>query len=326
MDRYPSAPPIIRPLPRDLVRPLWSVMIPTYNAAAFLPETLASVLVQDPGPEAMQIEVVDDASTDADIEALVLRHGKGRVGYFRQPANVGSLRNFETCINRATGQLIHLLHADDKVLPGYYAKVGNLFRKFPSIGAAFSRFSYIDGSGAPLFPHGAEASEEGILDNWLVRIAHHQRVQFCAMTVKREAYERLGAFYGRTYAEDWVMWTRVARDYAVAYCPEVLAQYRMHDSSITGQAYAVGKNIDDLKWAIAEIQNYLPIAERRKARRAALRFFAYYAMGVARKAWISRGDKRVAKAQIRGAFRMYFDIGLLIMAVKLWGKFLLNHR
>lgn len=40
-------------------RPLWSVMIPTYNCASYLRETLASVLAQDPGPDLMQIAVVD---------------------------------------------------------------------------------------------------------------------------------------------------------------------------------------------------------------------------------------------------------------------------
>src|SRR6476660_2949045 len=47
------------------VSPFWSVMIPTYNARAdYLEETLRSVLQQDPGPDQMQIEVIDDASSN----------------------------------------------------------------------------------------------------------------------------------------------------------------------------------------------------------------------------------------------------------------------
>jgi glycosyltransferase involved in cell wall biosynthesis len=54
---------IIPPIPDGTPRPLWSVMIPTYNCANYLRETLASVLAQDPGFEIVQIEVVDDHFT-----------------------------------------------------------------------------------------------------------------------------------------------------------------------------------------------------------------------------------------------------------------------
>jgi glycosyltransferase involved in cell wall biosynthesis len=119
-ERIPSSPPDIPPLFPDSSRPLWSVMIPVFNCAQFLKETLESVLSQDLGETLMQIEVVDDASTDTDVAALVNKIGKGRVRYFCQTFNAGSLRNFETCINRSKGKLVHLLHGDDRVKDGFY--------------------------------------------------------------------------------------------------------------------------------------------------------------------------------------------------------------
>src|SRR5207253_10172288 len=52
--------PRIEPVPEGDERPRWSVMIPAYECAGYLVETLESVLAQDPGPDRMQIEVVDD--------------------------------------------------------------------------------------------------------------------------------------------------------------------------------------------------------------------------------------------------------------------------
>src|SRR5438874_3558639 len=138
-----SQPPLILPVTLQN-RPRWSVMIPVYNCALFLPQTLRSVLQQDLGVADMQIEVVDDASTDADVKTLVEEIGKGRIQYFRQPQNVGSLKNFETCLNRTKGHLVHLLHGDDKVRNGYYKKMDVLFQQYPHIGAAFCRYAYIN--------------------------------------------------------------------------------------------------------------------------------------------------------------------------------------
>lgn len=104
MERIPLVPPTIAPVQAGIFRPLLSVMIPTYNCTQYLREALVSVLAQDPGADRMQIEVVDDCSTDADVQAVVQEIGKGRVGYYRQERNVGSLRNFETCLNRSTGK------------------------------------------------------------------------------------------------------------------------------------------------------------------------------------------------------------------------------
>ena len=134
----------VSPIPEGEPRPLWSVMIPTYNCAKYLPKTLESVLAQDPGSELMQIEVIDDCSTQDDPQAIVEELGKGRVSFYRQPDNVGHIKNFQTCLERSRGKLIHLLHGDDCVRPGFYSKLQQGFEKNPEVGAAFCRHIHMD--------------------------------------------------------------------------------------------------------------------------------------------------------------------------------------
>ena len=134
----------IPPVAGDEPRPLWSVMIPTYHCARYLRTTLEHVLAQDLGPALMQIEVVDDYSTADDPEAVVAEVGQGRIGFFRQPHNVGHIANFTTCLQRSAGQLVHLLHGDDYVLPGFYNRLQSAFAQHPEAGAAFCRQIFMD--------------------------------------------------------------------------------------------------------------------------------------------------------------------------------------
>jgi glycosyltransferase involved in cell wall biosynthesis len=245
-------------------------MIPSYNCSTYLVETIRSVLAQDPGAEKMQIEVIDDFSTDADVEKLVHEVGQGRVKFFRQKKNRGSLRNFETCLNRATGEWIHLLHGDDLVRPGFYQEIEKLFALHPDAGAAFTGHTHIDQNGKALFRNLKILDRPGIIPDWLSKIAICQLLQAPAMVVKRSVYERLGGFFAVHYAEDWEMWARIAAHYPVAHSPRDLAQYRVHGSNITSQYFQSGQSISDILKVIDIIQQYLPEEKRKSVKTKSL--------------------------------------------------------
>ncbi|WP_089321226.1 glycosyltransferase [Pontibacter ummariensis] len=300
-------------------------MIPVYNCSQFLVDTLESVLMQEIPEQEMQIEVVDDASTDTDVEALVKQIGKGRVSYYRQAQNVGSLRNFETCINRARGKIVHLLHGDDKVRKGYYSAMEKLLHQYPEAGAAFCRYQPIDAEDKTL--PGIKAPERdtpGLLNNWLLRISERQRIQYAAIAVRREVYEKLGAFYGLFYAEDWEMWVRIARHYPVAYTPEILAEYRKHTTSISGVKHQTGQYLVDIAQAIELIQTHLPPAKRKSQRKKARMYYAHYGIIMANRIWRATHNKEVVKTNLREALKLNQNIKIWYAAVKVHLKMLLN--
>jgi glycosyltransferase involved in cell wall biosynthesis len=284
-------------------RPMWSVVIPTFNCARYLRETLEGVLQQDTGPDAMQIEVIDDHSGD-DPRAVVEEIGRGRVQFFRQERNVGHIRNFHTGITRARGRLIHLLHGDDCVLPGFYAKLQAAFTSRPDIGAAFCRQVFIDGEGRRIGESDPEQSRSGVLENGVERLALEQRIMTPSIVVRREAYEKLGGFDSRLIcAEDWEMWVRVASHYPVWYEVEPLAAYRMHGNSNTGRHVRTAEDMRYTRMAIELFAPYLPADRARDIVRRARATYALASIRNAR-ALLEKGDSPAVGAQLREALAL----------------------
>src|SRR5260370_658630 len=93
--------------------PLVSIVTPTYNQCAFLPETIESVLTQDyPRIEYM---VIDDGSTDETPE--ILSRYDGRLIWESQ-TNQGQTPTINRGWQRSHGHIITWLNSDDTYLPG----------------------------------------------------------------------------------------------------------------------------------------------------------------------------------------------------------------
>ena len=285
-------------------RPVWSIMIPTYNCGHFLRETLASVLAQDRGPDVMQIEVVDDRSTRDDPQLVVDSLGGGRVDFFRQPRNLGVVGNLNACLLRARGRLVHLLHGDDMVQDGFYRRMEATFERYPEIGAAFCRHIFIDEDGRQLSLADLEQEASGLLEDGLRRLASEQRIMTPSIVVRRAVYERLGGFDRRlACAEDWEMWVRVAAHYPIAYEIEPLAVYRMHADSNTGRHLRTGEDVRYTRAAIDMFATYLASDMAPVVVGRAKETYALAALRTAA-AMAERRDAAAMVAQVREALRL----------------------
>ena len=297
--------PAIDPVPQGVNRPFWSVMIPTYNRAKYLERTLRSVLEQSPGPDEMQIEVIDNCSTENDPEAVVRKMGQNSISFYRQPKHVGMSANWNTCINRARGHWVHILHDDDMVLPGFYNRLREASEKEPAIGSAFCRFIYMDEGGHWQSLSSLERKTPGVLSDWLVRIAVVQLIQSPAVVVKRRVYEELGGFCPElSYAIDWEMWKRIAANFPVWHEPQPLACFRVHDSSESARIIrsGLGADIADTRRAIEISQSYLPERIASELSSKAREHYALYGLNTARR-MVATGDMVAAIAQIREALK-----------------------
>lgn len=239
-------PPTIAPVPAGVDRPLWSVMIPTYNCANYLRQTLESVLSQDPGPEQMQIEVIDDCSTQDDPEAVVQEVGKGRVSFYRKPKNEGAIANFNTCIERSRGELVHILHGDDWISSGFYKKIESLNSLFPEAAIFATRVFFCDENNIFTGLSPRIESHESFISKDISPFIQDNPLQFAGITVRRSSYENHGGFLSQlVHTADWEMWLRVIAKGGAIVSPEVLAGYRIFASNDTGRLKKTAENLID---------------------------------------------------------------------------------
>lgn len=295
--------PLIETVHKGVKRPFWSVMITTYNRMAYLEQALISVLEQDPGSELMQIEVVDDCSTETDIESFVKKVGGGRISFYRQLHNIGIFGNWNSCIQRSTGHWIHILHDDDFVLPNFYATFQAALQNDLNIGAAFCRHFYVDEFGNKRSLSASEQETPGILPNWLDRIAVMQRIECPSIVVNRSVYEKLGGFNVElVHSADWEMWKRIAVNYPVWYEPQPLACYRLHSTSDTSRIIKTGENIADIRKCIEISESYLPKTVVTYLSSKARENYAICAFNIAG-SMLKLGNTEAAIANIREAIK-----------------------
>jgi len=113
-------------------KPLFSIIISTYNQEKFIEDAIESVLNQDFPKSEFEIIVVDDGSTDKTYEKV--KKYKEKIKYIYKE-NKGQASCYNVGINIAEGKYISLLDADDYFLPEKLKKVGEEFEKYEEVGS-----------------------------------------------------------------------------------------------------------------------------------------------------------------------------------------------
>lgn len=175
-------------------QPLVTVIIPVYNMADFLQETLSSVAAVD-YPH-LEVIIVDDGSTDCSGEiARRFCEQDGRFHYHRQGnAGVAAARNH--ALRLARGEYILPVDADDLIHPAYIAEAVDVLQQHPGVKVVYARAEYFGEKGGewklPVFS--------------LHRLAMHNQIYVSAV-YRREDALRFGGYCEQLSGrEDWDFW------------------------------------------------------------------------------------------------------------------------
>ena len=206
-----------------------SVIIPTYNSAAYLVEAIDSVLAQTYSD--VEILVVDDGSTD-DTPKVIKKYGD-RVRYLRQ-ANSGVAVARNRGISESLGRYVAFLDADDTWLPVKLERqleglAGRLDARL-----CYSAFLSVT---SDLQPIGVRRSDRvgRALEDLLLR--GNVVGSICTVIAERSLFQLAGGFDPElSQCADWDMWVRLAAHTEFVYIDEPLVTYRQHDSNMSRNA------------------------------------------------------------------------------------------
>lgn len=282
------------------------MVIPVYNAAQFLRESIDSVLSQN--YPAIEVIAVDDGSTDGSLEIL-LEYG-GRITVIEQ-SRKGAAAARNAGVRAAKGRLIAFQDADDVWLPGKLVAQVEYLLANPATHIVFSQFAFWHADEAGRYRDPSWFVNKP--DTWELKqelsgyIYADELLDSCiAMIVpviRREVFDAVGGFDEQLYAgSDYDFWLKATARFRAHKMPRCFALYRIHERGITGTPKTT--NFSYLVLSRAIERTGLAGPDGRRADKAVVEkrladSWLYFA-----EVHLKRGDRRIAGKALRTYVRL----------------------
>lgn len=212
----------------SLYPPLISVIIPAYNAEAFIGETLVSVLAQTHSN--IEVLVVDDGSQDRTAELVKSIALRDRRITLLQQSNKGVAAARNLAIEKSSGEYVAPIDADDIWYPQKLEKqLQCLLQAEPSVGLVYGWSVHINKEGL-LTGKYITSNLEG--DVYVALVYSNFVGHASAPLIRRTCFEQVGGYSDQLEKqnaqglEDWDLYLRIAERYQFQVVPEFLIGYR----------------------------------------------------------------------------------------------------
>jgi len=223
-----------------LTPPLVSILIPTYNRAVYLRECLHSALAQS--YDAIEILILDDASTDNTPGVVKDFVDDPRVRYIRHEQNVGIVKNWRAGIEACSGDYFCFLHDDDTFEPTFIEKLVQPMIMDSSLIFTFCDHWLMDTEGKRLPIETDSASRafkrnllfQGRMEDWAFAALVDQSMPVGATLFRRSIIEL--DFIdprARDAIDIWLFYECARLNLPVYYLQDRLMNYRIHPGGMS---------------------------------------------------------------------------------------------
>jgi glycosyltransferase involved in cell wall biosynthesis len=209
--------------------PRVSVVIPTYNRAHLLGQTIESALAQTFAD--FEVIVVDDGSTDTTMEVLDRYSKRIRILQQENQKGGGALAR-NAGIRNATGEFIAFLDSDDLWLPTkleHQIAVLNMDSNLSWVYTDAEVFESESNRTLYVYSRFVRLHEGDVLPHLICE----DFIPSSSPIVRRTVFNEVGDFWPSPKATDWDMWLRIAARYRVGLIKKPLVRYRVHKGRIT---------------------------------------------------------------------------------------------
>lgn len=217
-----------------------TVIIPTFNRASYLEESIASAASQDCADAV--VVVADNASEDGTrgvVERAIEQYGADRVEYVRRDTNIGWVANFNRAFSDVGTDFALVLGDDDRLLPGALTRAVTALDHAPGAGFVHSAFETIDEHGATVdtSTDWTKGLTEDTLEPgpvfiertipWMTRVFTH------SVLIRHTAFPEVMWDPADGLSPDYFVWLRIALDWDVQYLATPGAQRRVHLNALS---------------------------------------------------------------------------------------------
>ena len=231
--------------------PLVSVIIPAYNAGAYIEEAIRSVLDQD--YTSLEVFVIDDGSTDDTSERVAAFVSRVHCLWQSNSGGYpGVVRNMG--IQRCRGEFICFLDADDVMCEGRIRRQVDFLNTYSQVGVVFTDYRNYSADG--IFPEshfqtcvrlqqelGGQAAMVFTSEEATALLLQENFGIPSAMMIRRGVLDLVPGFSSELQtSEDFHFYYRVARKYGIGIIAEIGVRRRLHGENVTNNSVKILEN------------------------------------------------------------------------------------
>jgi len=205
-----------------------TVLMPVYNAEKYLGEAIDSILRQTFSD--FEFLIIDDGSTDRSID-IIHSYDDSRIRLVINEQNMGIGRTLNKGIELASSGLIARMDADDISLPDRLEKQYGYLTAHPECSLVSSNVEVISEDGERLYLYQRDSKL------FYFNLTFYCWIYHPSVMYRRQHVQDVG-MYPATLSEDFRLWSKLIRKYAIYNLKDILLKYRMTSQSVSNSVLA----------------------------------------------------------------------------------------